>query len=169
MDHLWSPWRYRYVTAGEEPETDCIFCDKWKASPETDEAHLVLFRGPASYGLLNLYPYTSGHLMIIPARHVARIEDLPEAEWLELMCYARLAEKNLRAVYGPDGLNLGFNIGTAAGAGIAGHLHLHALPRWRGDANFLTVVAETRVHPEALQESWRKLRACSWVLTGPEW
>lgn len=162
MDHLWSPWRYRYVTKEDGPKNACIFCVKAQASE--DASNLILFRGEACYGLLNLYPYTNGHMMIAPFRHVSRIEDLPEPEWIELMRYARLAEKNIRSVYNCDGLNLGFNIGAVAGAGIAGHIHLHVLPRWNGDANFMTVVGETRVHPEDLQDSWRKLNEASWTL-----
>lgn len=165
MDHLWSPWRYRYVTKTEGPKPECIFCDKVAAAPAEDSDHLILFRAEFCFGLLNLYPYTNGHMMIAPRRHVSRIEDLPEPEWIELARYARLAEQNIRAVYNCTGLNLGLNIGSVAGAGIAGHLHLHILPRWEGDANFMTVVGETRVHPEDLSESWRKLRAMPWVLT----
>jgi ATP adenylyltransferase len=101
-------------------------------------------------------------MMIAPYRHVARIEDLPHQEWLDLMTYARLAERNIRRVYQCDGLNLGFNIGSVAGAGVAGHIHLHILPRWNGDANFMTVVGETRVHPEDLTVSWSKLSAAPW-------
>ncbi len=162
MDHLWSPWRYRYVTQEDGPKPDCIFCEKRQSGD--DESNLVLFWGGACYGLLNLYPYTNGHMMIAPFRHVSKIEDLPEPEWIEVMRYARLAEKHIRAVYQCDGLNLGLNIGSVAGAGIAGHIHLHILPRWSGDANFMTVVGETRVHPEELKESWRKLSACAWTL-----
>lgn len=165
MDHLWSPWRYRYVTKDEAPRPECIFCSKAAAGPEQTENDLILFRGATCYGLLNLYPYTNGHMMVAPYRHVSRIEDLPEEEWLELARYARRAERNIRAVYRCDGLNLGFNIGSVAGAGIAGHIHLHVLPRWNGDANFMSVIGETRIHPEDLAESWRKLTACDWSLT----
>lgn len=156
MDHLWSPWRYRYVTQGESPRESCIFCH-----PENRE---VVFRGEHCYGLLNAFPYTNGHMMIAPYDHVSRIEDLPEEKWMEMMRYARLAERNIRAAYRCDGLNLGFNVGSVAGAGIAGHLHLHVLPRWQGDANFMTTIGETRVHPEDLGETLKKLRACEWVL-----
>lgn len=163
MDHLWSPWRYRYVTQDNSAERDaCIFCAKLNSN--ADRENLVLFRGAHCFGLLNLYPYTNGHLMIAPYAHVGRIEDLPEAEWIELMRYARLAERNVRAVYRCEGLNLGFNVGSVAGAGIAGHIHLHVLPRWQGDANFMSVIAETRVHPESLEDSWSKLVACGWQL-----
>ena len=164
MDHLWSPWRYRYVSAEPSEKPDCIFCAKPGAS--VDEAELIVFRGAHCFGLLNLYPYTNGHLMIAPYAHVARIEDLPETDWIETMRYARLAERNIRRVYRCDGLNLGFNIGRVAGAGIAGHIHLHVLPRWEGDANFMSVVGETRVHPESLADSWSKLLACDWQLEG---
>jgi ATP adenylyltransferase len=164
VDHLWSPWRYRYVTKEEGPRPDCVFCSKCQAPIERDPENLILFRATSCYGLLNLYPYTNGHMMVAPYRHVSRIEDLPEEEWIELARYARLAERHIRAVYHCDGLNLGFNIGAVAGAGIAGHIHLHVLPRWNGDANFMTVVGETRVHPEDLADSWRKLAACEWTL-----
>jgi len=166
MDHLWSPWRYRYVTKAEDRPGGCIFCAKHQ--DQQDEKNLILFRGESCFGLLNLYPYTNGHLMIAPYRHVSTIEELPEEEWLELARYARLAESLVRKVYRCDGLNLGFNIGSVAGAGIAGHIHLHVLPRWNGDANFMTVVGETRVHPEELSESWRKLTEETWRLSGPE-
>ena len=106
MDHLWSPWRYRYVTKADPPGPACIFCAK--AEPGNENADLIVFRGGACFGLLNLFPYTNGHLMIAPILHVSRIEDLPEADWIELMRYARLAEKNLREVYQCEGLNLGF-------------------------------------------------------------
>ena len=162
MDHLWSPWRYRYVTKEEGPKPECVFCER--AKPGNEEDGLILFRGLTCYGLLNLYPYASGHMMVVPVRHVSRIEDLPEAEWIELMRYGRLAEANLRATYRCDGMNLGFNIGSVAGAGIAGHIHFHLLPRWNGDANFMSVIGETRVLPEDLKESWRKLSGCRWEL-----
>jgi ATP adenylyltransferase len=162
MDHLWSPWRYRYVTGGEKRTGACVFCGK--AQSENWREDLVLFRGAHCYGLLNLFPYTNGHLMIAPYRHVGAIADLPEPEWLELARYARLAEQRVREVYRCDGLNLGFNIGSVAGAGVAEHIHLHVLPRWNGDANFLSVIGETRVHPEDLGETWRKLSAVDWTL-----
>jgi len=164
MDHLWSPWRYRYVTKDEGPRQDCVFCDKAQSPPELDEQNLILFRGTHCYGLLNLYPYTNGHIMIAPYRHVSRLEDLPEVEWLELARYSRLAERHIRAQYKCEGLNMGFNIGSVAGAGIAQHIHLHILPRWNGDANFMSVIGETRVHPESLADSWNKLVSCNWSL-----
>jgi len=163
VDHLWSPWRYRYVTSEAGDKSACIFCAKRESTEH--ERNLIVFRGEHCYGLLNLYPYTNGHMMIAPHAHVATIEELDEAAWIETMRYARLAERNIRAAYKCDGLNLGFNIGGAAGAGITGHIHLHVLPRWTGDANFMSVIGETRVHPESLADSWRKLAACEWKLS----
>src|SRR5438046_1474111 len=127
VDRIWSPWRYRYVTQ-EGPKPDCIFCEKSKSG--ADQENLILFRAASCFGLLNRFPYTNGHMMIAPYAHVSRIEDLDERNWIEMMRYGRLAERNVRSIYQCDGLNLGFNIGTVAGAGVAGHIHLHVLPRW---------------------------------------
>jgi len=156
MDRLWSPWRYHYVST-VSPGDACIFCAK--AREDRDEENLILHRGRLNYALLNLFPYTTGHLMITPYRHVAQLEDLTEEEAAELMQLTRLAVRCLREVYRPQGFNLGMNLGECAGAGIAGHLHMHVLPRWTGDANFMTTVGETRVMPEDLRETWRKLAA----------
>ena len=156
MDRLWSPWRYHYVST-VSPGDECIFCAK--AREDRDEENLILHRGRLNYALLNLFPYTTGHLMITPYRHVAQLEDLTEEEAAELMQLTRLAVRCLREVYRPQGFNLGMNLGECAGAGIAGHLHMHVLPRWTGDANFMTTVGETRVMPEDLRETWRKLAA----------
>lgn len=155
MDRLWSPWRYRYVSQAG-PSSACIFCEKPKGA---DEENLILFRGTACFVLLNLYPYTSGHLMVAPYAHGASLLEYPQETLDEMMQLARLAEQCLREVYRPQGLNLGMNLGECAGAGVAGHIHLHALPRWSGDANFMSTIGETRVLPEDLAESWRKLRA----------
>jgi ATP adenylyltransferase len=155
MDYIWSPWRYRYV-AGEEPSSGCIFCQK--SASERDEENLVLHRGVNSFVLLNLFPYTSGHLMIAPYRHVARINEADEATWSEIAMFTRKAEHALQAVYKPEGINLGMNLGRSAGAGIADHIHMHVLPRWHADANFISVVGETRVLPEALADTYRRLK-----------
>lgn len=156
MDYLWTPWRYQYVTKLGEPVA-CLFC-LVAAEAAQDREHLVVFRGERNLVMLNRYPYTSGHVMVVPYEHQATLEDLPDATLVELIRLGRLAEKHLRAVYRPDGLNLGFNIGRSAGAGIAGHVHLHALPRWTGDTSFMTSVGETRVLPEDLATTWEKLR-----------
>ncbi|MBZ5578304.1 MAG: HIT domain-containing protein [Acidobacteriia bacterium] len=156
MDYLWTPWRYQYVTKLGEP-VDCLFCAVAADAPQ-DREHLVLYRGTRNLVMLNRYPYTSGHVMVVPYEHQATLEDLQDETLVELIRLGRLAEKHLRAVYRPDGLNLGFNIGRSAGAGIAGHVHLHALPRWTGDTSFMTSVGETRVLPEDLDTTWEKLR-----------
>jgi len=156
MDRLWSPWRFRYVSHAS-PETECIFCAK--ASAGDDEQNLILFRGKTCFVLLNLFPYTTGHLMIAPYAHAASLLDCPAETLHEIIDLTAAAERHLRAVYHPQGLNAGLNLGECAGAGVAGHIHLHVLPRWAGDANFMTTVAETRVMPEDLSETWRKLSA----------
>ena len=155
MDRLWSPWRYRYVSKAD-PEDACIFCQK--SQQNKDEENLILFRGSLNFVLLNLYPYTSGHLMIAPYAHVATLEDADADCSAEMMALTRRAQRHLRETYHPAGYNLGMNIGESAGAGVAGHIHMHVLPRWTGDANFMTTVGETRVIPEDLGIAWRKLR-----------
>ena len=154
MDFLWSPWRYQYVAA--PPGDACLFCVK-ASEKDRDGENFVLYRGQRNFVLLNLYPYTSGHLMVAPYEHVATLEEAAAETLAEMMAITTLAEKHLRAVYRPEGLNLGMNIGKCAGAGVAGHIHMHVLPRWTGDANFMTVVGETRVVPEDLRVTYDKL------------
>jgi ATP adenylyltransferase len=156
MDYLWTPWRYQYLSKPGEPE-GCISCAAGAASD--DRSYLVVYRGSHTFVILNRYPYTSGHVMVVPYQHVATLEDLPDDALIELIRVCRDTERHLRSVYRPEGLNLGLNIGKAAGAGIAGHLHLHALPRWIGDSNFMTTVGETRVVPEELDVTWQRLRS----------
>ena len=157
MDYLWSPWRFQYVSKSEA-QTECIFCAAAK-SPEHDRASLIVHRAEHNFVILNKFPYTSGHVMIVPYMHVATLLDLTDAALAELARITRATEAHLRSVYRPDGLNLRMNIGHSAGAGIAGHIHLHVLPRWIGDSNFMTVVGETRVAPEDLSTTWEKLKA----------
>jgi ATP adenylyltransferase len=155
VDHLWSPWRYRYITGGT-PAGGCVFC--LKAADGHDEENFVVFRGRHNYALLNLYPYTNGHLLIAPYAHLAHLEDLPAEAAAELMAMTQDAVRALRAVYRPEGINCGMNLGACAGAGVAGHLHMHVLPRWGGDASFMTTIGETRVLPEELPVTWQRLR-----------
>ncbi len=156
MDYLWTPWRYQYVTKPDDPGV-CVFC---AASQSADDSKtLVVYRGAHNLVILNRYPYCSGHVMVVPYAHVASLEELGDDALLELARLAQRCEKHLRAAYHPDGLNLGINLGKSAGAGIAGHLHLHVLPRWTGDTNFMTVVSETGVAPESLDVTFEKLRA----------
>jgi ATP adenylyltransferase len=157
MDYLWTPWRYQYVTKSGDDGEECVFCAA-AADTEHDRERLVVYRAARNLVMLNRYPYTSGHLMVVPHQHVATLAEVPEETLVELIRLAQLAEKHLRAVYRPDGLNLGFNIGRSAGAGIASHLHLHALPRWVGDTSFMTSIGETRVLPEDLEVSWQRMR-----------
>lgn len=157
MDRLWTPWRYRYVATEGDPGDACIFCDA--AASADDRAHYVVLRAERNFLILNLYPYTSGHLMIAPYQHVATLADTDPATLEEMMRLTARAEKVLTQLYRPDGLNIGMNLGESAGAGIPGHIHMHVLPRWTGDANFMTTVAETRVLPETIDATYERLKA----------
>jgi ATP adenylyltransferase len=182
MDRLFTPWRYAYITGKEAPQKKgvpdklsawpgdmhCVFCNMLAAvdyaiahgmdPAEAEESIGLLERGKTGYLVLNAFPYSNGHLMAVPYRHESSLAALPLETALELMLMMRRAERVLRKVYNPEGLNMGLNLGESAGAGVAHHLHIHALPRWSGDTNFMTVVAETRVLPEILSESWTRLR-----------
>lgn len=155
MDVLWAPWRRAYVS-GAVPVGGCLFCDALTAAD--DAARFILERRGRAFLMLNTYPYSSGHLMAVTTRHVGSPEDLADAEHLDLMAVTRRALAALRAAYGPDGFNLGVNIGRAAGAGVEGHLHLHIVPRWAGDTNFMPVLGAVKVVPESLDDTYRRLR-----------
>lgn len=159
LERLWAGWRAAYVAdAATSPESgakECLFCELAAADPE--EA-LVVAREDLVFAVMNAFPYTSGHLMIAPLRHEADLENLKPDEATALMTMAQQAVVALKRAYSPDGLNLGVNVGRVAGAGIPDHVHVHALPRWSGDTNFMTTVAETRVLPEDLRTSWEKVR-----------
>ena len=187
MDRLWTPWRYRYITGadpqahagvpaalGAWPPTEaedkhCVFCNMIAAVDyavahgmplETAEQHvLIVHRGPGCFICLNAYPYSTGHVLIVPYQHTDSLAELPGETAHELIHLAQRAETALRDVYRPGGINMGLNLGEAAGAGIADHMHLHALPRWIGDTNFMTITAETRILPEPLEVTWEKLRS----------
>jgi ATP adenylyltransferase len=154
MDYLWTPWRYAYVT-GTTPQTGCIFCN---APQMTDEESRIVLRGTHSYVILNTYPYTNGHMMIVPYSHLDELHKLPADAASEMMALTQRMEVILRKLYLPDGINLGMNLGKAAGAGVAGHIHMHILPRWIADANFVSVIGETRVLPEAQDVTWKRIR-----------
>jgi ATP adenylyltransferase len=183
MDRLWTPWRYAYVTGEDDAmpkpgvpqalaawpgDHHCIFCnmlaavdyavEHGTAREDAEAAVYILERGETCFLVLNAFPYNAGHLMAVPYRHESSLSALPLDVAEEMMRLARRAERVLRAIYKPDGLNMGLNLGESAGAGVAHHLHLHAVPRWSGDTNFMTVLGETRVLPETLQQSWQRLR-----------
>jgi len=155
MDYLWSPWRYQYVSKATQAP-GCIFCVK--SAEDRDQENHIVHRGAHNFIILNLYPYSTGHLMVAPYEHVATLEAAPAEALQEMIQFARLAEIHLRAIYKPHGLNLGMNLGESAGAGVPGHIHMHVLPRWSGDTNFMTTVAETRVLPETLELTFEKLK-----------
>jgi ATP adenylyltransferase len=154
---LWAPWRLEYIQQAGEA-SGCVFCDE--AGGSIDPAvSLLVHRGDDAIVLLNKYPYSSGHLMVAPRRHLGEISELADSEALEIHRHAAAAVDTLRAVYGPDGFNLGWNLGRIAGAGIADHVHLHVVPRWSGDTNFMPVLADVKVIPEHLLETRDRLRA----------
>jgi ATP adenylyltransferase len=155
MDRLYSPWRLAYVTGASTPQPGCIFC---QAADHALQSDLVVARGRAAFVILNLYPYNSGHLMVVPNRHVASISALDPEEGAEAMALTALAERAITEVYAPHGLNVGINLGKAAGAGVADHLHVHVVPRWNGDTNFMSVVGDVRVRPEEVPVSASRLR-----------
>ncbi len=180
LDHLWAGWRAGYVAsvsdgvefptpssrvASQDVESrlddagpeGCVFCAIGASEADDEELH-VLFRGRFTYAVLNAYPYVSGHLLVMPNRHIGEISALSDDEYSELFQVTRQAIIALESAYHADGMNMGANFGRAAGAGIPLHLHMHVLPRWIGDTNFMTTVASTRVMPEALSDSWRKVR-----------
>lgn len=182
MDFLFTPWRYSYVSEVDRkkrqgiPEelsawpgdAGCVFCnmiasvdyaiENGTPREEAERAAGILLRAPRNFVCLNRYPYTSGHLMVVPYEHQSSLAAVDSATTHEMMDVAQRAEKILAAAYSPDGFNFGLNLGKSAGAGVAGHLHLHALPRWTGDTNFLTTIGETRLLPEDLDVTWQRLR-----------
>lgn len=183
MDHLWTPWRYSYISGENQGSgkpgvpavlaswpgnLNCVFCNVIAAvdyniaqgtpAETAEEAAGILLRTTEAYLILNAFPYNNGHVMVVPYRHEASLAALPWSTAVELLELARRAELAIRKTYRPAGINMGLNLGEAAGAGVAQHLHLHAVPRWSGDTNYMTVIGETRILPEMLADSWRRLR-----------
>ena len=182
MDHLWTPWRFNYVSRTDKNERKgvppalaawggdlgCVFCNMIAAvdfaiaagteTSAAEQAAFILYRGQTCYLCLNAFPYSTGHVLIVPYRHVDSLAALSTSEAEELVALAQATETALRNTYRPDGLNFGLNLGESAGAGVANHIHMHGLPRWSGDTNFMTVTAETRVLPETLDITWSRLR-----------
>jgi ATP adenylyltransferase len=156
MDYLFTPWRYAYITGATAPG-DCLFCTLLQT--KNDEQALIVHRAKYCFVVLNAFPYSSGHVMVVPYDHLDELSKLSQPAAQEMMELTQRLEGVLRELYRPDGINLGMNIGKAAGAGVAGHIHMHILPRWFGDVNFMTAVGETRVIPEDLPTTYKKLRS----------
>ncbi len=156
MDRLWTPWRFDYISRIDHSDTRCVFC-RILSEPERDRENFVVVRGKSLFVILNLFPYTAGHMLIVANRHIASLDEAEQGELHAFVETARTCEAALRAEYQPEGFNLGFNIGRAAGAGVEHHLHMHVLPRWAGDGNFVSVISETRVLPEELPRTYQRL------------
>ncbi len=153
MQKLWAPWREKFIL--EKKEKGCIFCKRLKE--KKDSRNFILARGKKAFVILNLYPYNSGHLMVVANRHKAKLEDLTETESLEMMTLSQSWVKILKKAFKPDGINLGINLNQASGAGISEHVHIHIVPRWKGDTNFMPVLADTKVISVSLKSVYRKL------------
>jgi ATP adenylyltransferase len=155
MKHLWSPWRMKYIE-NHEKEEGCVFCN---AQAKVDGAeNLIAFRGKLAYVILNRYPYTSGHLMVVPFMHKPNISDLDAETRAEMIELSSQCMTVMQKIYQPHGFNMGANIGEAAGAGVLGHVHIHIVPRWKGDTNFMSTLGETRVLPESLEDTYKRVR-----------
>ncbi len=155
MKVLWAPWRIEYIRS---PKHDgCIFCDFPKEN--RDRERLILYRGKHSFIIMNNYPYNPGHIMVAPYRHVGEWENLSDDEIMDMMRLTKLAVRAIKEAMNPDGFNIGVNIGSVAGAGVVGHVHIHVVPRWNGDTNFMPVIADTRVIPQAIRETYDELKA----------
>ena len=157
MDVLWSPWRYSYIKSDKTAGSGCVFCDLIE-NPASDEENFIVHRAGHNFVILNIFPYISGHVMVVPFRHLESITDSSAEESEELMSLTKKTVEVLRQVYEPQGVNIGMNMGKAAGAGVAGHYHMHVLPRWVGDVNFMTAIGETRTIPESLENTYQKIK-----------
>ncbi len=158
MDVLWSPWRYDYITrTGSAKSSGCVFCDILN-SPASDEEKFIIKRAEFNFVILNIYPYGTGHLMVVPFAHIGDLGSADKNTTDEMMDLTKRAQSVLAEVYQPEGYNIGMNLGKAGGAGVADHFHMHVLPRWFGDVNFMTAIGETRTVPEALESTYEKLR-----------
>jgi ATP adenylyltransferase len=163
MKKLWAPWRMAYIKEAlnteKGKEKECVLCEIGKASEDKDSENLVLARGKLVYVLLNRFPYCNGHLMVTPYKHTSELAELSDEALVELLRFTQRSIDTLRRTANPDGFNVGTNFGRVAGAGIEDHLHLHVVPRWSGDTNFMPVLADTKVVSQALAETWRELKA----------
>lgn len=165
MDRLCTPWRMKYISSNNANEKGCVFCNDLAADPAEDHKNLVVYRGENTFAMMNLYPYNTGHLMILPNAHVPVLIDLTRKTQIEMMLLTTYFTDLLTQVMKPDGLNVGLNLGSAAGAGIPGHLHLHIVPRWNSDSNFMTTIGNTRVLPELIEDTYDRIVA--WLQQHP--
>ncbi|MEM3329160.1 MAG: HIT domain-containing protein [Saccharolobus sp.] len=156
MDILWAPWRAKYISDTTKAKSiDCLFC---KISKENnDQGNYIVYRSTYSFAVLNAFPYNTGHVMVVPYRHVSTIELLSNEEAIDIFNLVNILMKSIREVYSPDGFNIGINIGRVAGAGIESHVHIHIVPRWNGDSNFMPVISNAKVMPESLEDTFKKL------------
>jgi ATP adenylyltransferase len=166
-EQLWAPWRLKYIESADKAQ-GCIFCDLPARDPAQDAESLIVHRGPHAFIMLNAFPYSNGHLMVVPYQHTATFDTFTDAEMLDVMRLTRLSIQLLRAVIRPDGFNLGVNMGRVAGAGIADHLHGHIVPRWNGDTNFMPVVGDTKVLSEHMLATYKKLLPAFVHLNAPD-
>jgi ATP adenylyltransferase len=155
MNHIWSPWRKKYIESTEKEE-GCVFCNA--LAKEDSAANLIVLRDQRAFVILNLYPYTSGHLMVVPFKHIATLEELDPSTRAEMMELTTQCMRVLRKIYNPQAFNMGANIGEAAGAGVPGHVHIHIVPRWGADTNFMSTLGNTRVLPESLEDTYKRVR-----------
>ncbi len=156
MQLLWSPWRLQYVTAGGSGDAECFMCAALDAADDAER--LILHRGERAFAILNKFPYNTGHLMVAPKRHVGELSELAPDESAELMALTTKSVEVIKAAMNPHGFNIGINLGQVAGAGLPGHIHVHVVPRWGGDTNFMPVIGETKVMPELLSDTYAKLK-----------
>ncbi len=155
MEQIWAPWRMEYIL--QDKETDCFLCN---AQKQEDSKSFIVYRGEKNFVIMNKFPYNNGHLMIAPYRHIGNLEDLTDQEHLEIMQSLVKAKEILDKALTPEGYNIGINLGNVSGAGLPGHLHLHVVPRWNGDTNFMPVIADTKIMPEYLKETYEKIKKC---------
>ena len=165
MERIWAPWRTVYVGGKHE---GCIFCEKVQSDQSQDEKNYLLLRSDQAFALLNLYPYSNGHIMVAPVRHVGDLAGLTDNEFLQIGRLTKYMIELLKRIYNPDGFNLGANLGKVAGAGIPGHIHIHIVPRWNGDTNFMAVTGDVRVISEALDTTYNKLKEAMEVIRLPD-
>jgi ATP adenylyltransferase len=159
MDRLYTPWRSKYVISNRRTGDNCVFCAKLEANPADDRENLVVYRGQHTFTIMNIYPYNTGHLLILPHQHVATLAEMGPETQAEMMSLVSYFTELLTQVMNPDGFNIGINLGKAAGAGMADHIHAHLVPRWSGDSNFMAIVGNTRVLPELLEDTYDKILA----------